>query len=180
MSMDDVDSSVTWTAVQEGRASWGAWVEARLAERFGEERGFVREVLGEVIGTLAAELRDEFEKALTGLRAQRSLEVVGTYNGGVKYRQLDVVALNGGSFVAKVDDPGVCPGSGWQLIACQGRAGRPGANGIDGKNGKDAARITSWVVNRENYTATPVMSDGSRGAELDLRLLFERYHAETE
>jgi hypothetical protein len=181
MSLDDtsVDSAATWAAVQEGRASWGDWVERRLSERFGEEREFVRAVFGEVIADLANDLRDEFNKALTGLRAQRSLEVCGTYDGSVKYRQLDCVALNGGSFVAKTDDPGVCPGPGWQLIACQGRAGRPGAPGADGKNGKDAPRIVSWCVNRADYSATPIMSDGSRGAVLELRELFQRFNEET-
>ena len=76
MSMDDstINSAATWAAFQEGRAGWGDWVESRLSERFGEEREFVRSVLGEVIGTLADDLRNEFNKALTSLRAQRSLK----------------------------------------------------------------------------------------------------------
>jgi hypothetical protein len=179
MSMDDVNSAATWAAFQEGRASWGDWVESRLHERLHEERSFSRDLLAQVLVDLAGDLRDEFNKALAGLRAQRSLEVVGTYDPTVKYRALDVVATGGASFCARTDDPGVCPGAGWQLVAAQGKKGAAGRDGVDGKNGKDAARITDWVVNRENYTATPVMSDGSRGAVLDLRLLFERYHAET-
>jgi hypothetical protein len=181
-SMDDttISSAATWAAVQEGRASWGEWVETRLAERFGEERAFGREVIAEVLGTLVAELRDEFDRALTGLRAQRSLTVCGTYNPATEYRCLDTVALNGGSFTAKVDRPGPCPGSDWQMIACQGKKGAPGADGRDGKPGKDAPLITSWVVNRENYTASPIMSDGSRGAVLELRPLFARFFDETE
>jgi hypothetical protein len=151
-----------------------------LAERFGEERAFGREVIAEVLGTLAAELRDEFAKALTGLRAQRSLEVVGTYNATVRYRALDVVALNGASFAARVDDPKQCPGADWQLVASQGKAGKPGADGRDGKPGRDAPRITEWLINRENYTVTPIMSDGSRGPPLELRPLFARFFAETE
>jgi hypothetical protein len=181
-NLDDasVDSSATWAAYSAGNASWFDWVEARVAEKLGAEREFSHNVIAEVIAAVAADLRAEFDKALTGLRAQRSLEVVGTYDGSVRYRQLDVVALNGGSFVAKVDDAGVCPGPGWQLIACQGRAGRPGAPGVDGKNGKDAPRIVSWCVNRADYSATPIMSDNSRGPPLELRPLFERFFAETE
>ena len=38
----------------------------------------------------------------------------------------DVVALNGGSFIARKDVPGPCPGPGWQLIASQGRRGAAG------------------------------------------------------
>jgi hypothetical protein len=174
------DSAATWRAFNEGRASWGDWVEARLVEKFGEERSFAREVLGEVIGVLANELRDEFSKALTNLRAQRSLEVVGTYNGSVRYRALDVVALNGASFAARTDDPGPCPGDGWQLIASQGKKGPAGADGRNGRDGKDAPTIVDWAVNRENFTATPVMSNGSRGAVLDLHPLFARFYAQTE
>jgi hypothetical protein len=178
-NMDGVNSSAAWQAYRDGTAGWGDWVEARLAERLNEEREFARSVLVEVLGDLAGDLRDELRQAIATLRAQRSLEVTGTYDGSVRYRQLDVVALNGGSFVARTDDPGVCPGPGWQLIACQGRAGKPGAPGVDGKNGKDAPRITEWVVNRENYSATPIMSDGSRGAVLELRPLFARFLDET-
>jgi hypothetical protein len=181
MSMDDtINSSATWAAFQEGRASWGDWVETRLAERFSQERDFAREVLAEVLGNLAGDLRDELTKALTSLRAQRSLEVAGTYNGSVRYRALDVVATGGASFVAKQDDPGVCPGDGWQLIAAQGKKGAPGRDGVDGKNGKDAPKITGWLVNRADYSVTPLMSDGSRGAALELRPLFARFFAETE
>jgi hypothetical protein len=93
-----VDSAATWAAFQEGRASWAEWVEMRLAERFDEERAFGVNVMGEVIARLSDDLRDEFNKAIGLLRAQRSLTVAGTYNGTVKYRALDVVALNGASF----------------------------------------------------------------------------------
>jgi hypothetical protein len=182
MSMDDttINSAATWAAVQEGRASWGEWVETRLAERLGEERSFASGVLAEVLGTLAGDLRDELTKAIASLRAQRSLEVAGTYDPTVCYRALDVVALNGASFAARVDSPKQCPGSDWQLVAAQGKAGRPGAPGADGKNGKDAPRIVDWLVNRETYCCVPVMSDGSRGAVLELRPLFARFFAETE
>jgi hypothetical protein len=181
MSLDDtaVNSAATWAAYSAGDASWGEWVEARLAERLGEERAFGRDVLAEVIACLSRDLRDEWAKMLASLRAQRSLEVAGTYNPTVKYRALDVVALNGASFCARVDNPGPCPGDNWQLIAAQGKKGAPGRDGTDGKAGRDAARITDWLVNRENYTVTPIMSDGSMGAVLELRELFQRFNEET-
>src|SRR6516165_6661622 len=181
MSMDEaVNSASTWAAFNEGRASWADWVEMRLHERLGEERHFSSDVLAEVVGNLASDLRDELNKAITNLRPLRSLTVVGTYDPTRVYRALDVVVTGGASFAARIDNPGVCPGDGWQLVASQGKKGAPGADGRDGKPGKDAARITSWVVNRENYTATPVMSDGSRGAALELRPLFARFFDETE
>ena len=39
--------------------------------------------------------------------------------------------------------------------------------------------IKEWRVAKEGYGATPIMSDGSPGAPLDLRELFSRYDAET-
>jgi hypothetical protein len=178
MSFEDtaVNSSTTWAAFQEGRASWGDWVEAR----FNEERDFTRDLMGAVIAELSDSLRDEFNKAIGLLRAQRSLSVVGTYDGTVRYRALDVVALNGASFAAKRDDPGPCPGDDWQLVASQGKAGRPGRDGTDGKAGKDAPRIVDWLVNRESFSCVPIMSNGSRGAPLELRELFQRFLDETE
>jgi hypothetical protein len=180
-SMDGVNSASTWAAYSAGTASWADWTEARLAERFAEEREFVLHgVLAEVVADLTNKFQDELGKAIASLRPLRSLTVVGTYDPTRVYRALDVVVTGGASFAARIDNPGVCPGDGWQLVASQGKKGAPGADGRDGKPGKDAARITSWVVNRENYTATPVMSDGSRGAALELRPLFARFFDETE
>jgi hypothetical protein len=61
-----------------------------------------------------------------------SLHICGTYEATATYAALDVVVLNGGSFVAKQRDPGPCPGAGWQLIASQGKQGKPGPKGDKG------------------------------------------------
>jgi hypothetical protein len=58
-----------------------------------------------------------------------SPNVRGTFKAGGRYRALDIVALNGGSFIAKKDNPGPCPGAGWQLIASQGKRGDKGERG---------------------------------------------------
>jgi hypothetical protein len=182
MSLDDTaaaSSSATWAAFQEGRAGWFDWVESRLHERISQERSFSSDVLAEVVGNLASDLRDELTKAISNLRPLRSLAVVGTYDPTRVYRALDVVVTGGASFCARVDDPGVCPGDGWQLIAAQGKKGAPGVDGRNGRDGRDAARIESWLINRAAYSATPIMSDGSRGAVLELRELFQRFNDET-
>ena len=104
--------------------------------------------------------------------------VRGTYAASLAYRALDIVALNGGSFVAVRDDPGECPGDGWQLLARQGRAGPPGERGPQGTQGPagtSAPTIKSWRVDRKRYTATPLMGDGSEGPALELRALFEEF-----
>jgi hypothetical protein len=49
-------------------------------------------------------------------RDANSITVRGMFNETAEYRRLDVVALNGGSFIALKDAPGPCPGPGWQLL----------------------------------------------------------------
>lgn len=60
----------------------------------------------------------------------RSFTIRGTHSPEAEYKALDVVALNGASFAARMDDPGPCPGDGWQLMASQGKPGRPGERGV--------------------------------------------------
>ena len=107
--------------------------------------------------------------------------VRGTWRADATYKFLDVVALNRGSFVAKYDDPGPCPGDGWQLLvsAVKGERGLRGDRGPSGPPGPPIA-IASWVIDRTSFTATPVMTDGSEGPPLELRGLFEQYQIETE
>jgi hypothetical protein len=118
-----------------------------------------------------------------GGRDARTPQVRGTYDPNVKYQQLDIVANNGGCFIARQDDPGVCPGEGWQLIARQGQrgiAGEKGERGERGSQGEPGKIITlkSWIIDREKFVATPMMSDGTRGPTLELRGLFEQYQSE--
>jgi hypothetical protein len=118
-------------------------------------------------------------------RDGRSITVRGTFDETTEYRRLDVVARNGGSFVALKDRPGPCPGSGWQLIASQGKRGVAGARGERGlpgprgESGASGATIRDWKIDRARYVATPIMSDGSEGPPLELRGLFEQFVLET-
>ena len=65
----------------------------------------------------------------------RSVTVRGLYADTQAYSANDLVALNGGSFIATKDDPGPCPGDGWQLLARQGKTGQPGERGGKGEPG---------------------------------------------
>jgi hypothetical protein len=115
--------------------------------------------------------------------------VRGTWREDGAYGALDVVALNGGSFIAKRDDPGPCPGDGWQLVASQGKQGKPGEagavgaqgdkgeRGTRGEKGDAAPRFMSWRIDRAHYRAVAKMSDGSESV-LELRSLFEQFHGE--
>jgi hypothetical protein len=111
-------------------------------------------------------------------RDAKSFRHRGTFEEDAEYMAYDVVALNGGSFLALHDKPGRCPGDGWRLLAAQGKrgvAGERGPQGPAGPPGKDAVKLVSWTLDRATYTATPVLSDGSWGPPLDLRALFEQF-----
>jgi hypothetical protein len=83
-----------------------------------------------------------------------------------------------------IADPATRSGSGWQLLAAAGGDGRDGATGPRGERGErgsigprgePAPTITGWRVDRASYTAVPLLSDGSEGAPLELRGLFEQF-----
>ena len=113
-------------------------------------------------------------------------KIVGTWREGEAYSFMNIVALGGSSFMARADDPGPCPGDGWQLIASAGRQGKPGPTGERGLPGSCGERglpgiapaILGWKIDRAAYTATPIMSDSSDVAPLQLRPLFEQFHDE--
>src|SRR5262252_9518656 len=64
-----------------------------------------------------------------------SFNICGTWSSASAYRALDVVALGGAGFVARCDNPGPCPGEGWQMIARQGKPGEKGERGPQGERG---------------------------------------------
>jgi len=116
----------------------------------------------------------------------RSLRSRGIYDPDTSYLELDVVVCAKGAWIARKDDPGSCPGNGWQLLVRNGRAGAPGAQGQRGERGErgpkgengKALTIIDWRLDCTAYEATPVMSDGSYGAVLKLRGLFEQFFSE--
>jgi hypothetical protein len=117
-------------------------------------------------------------------RDAKSFRHRGTFKDDAEYVSHDIVALNGGSFLALRDKPGPCPGPGWQLTAAPGKRGVAGDRGpqgdrgpagVVGPPGKDAARLVCWYIDRAAYTVTPVMSDGTRGPPLNLRELFQQF-----
>jgi hypothetical protein len=116
-------------------------------------------------------------------------QIKGTWKDDkdIGYNFLNIVALNGSSFIAKYNDPGVCPGDGWQLIASAGKPGKPGPRGEQGERGssgiglpgRDGLTIKTWKLNRHTYTITPVLSNGEEAEPVCIRSLFEQYNEET-
>jgi hypothetical protein len=124
--------------------------------------------------------------ALAG-RSAVTPQVRGTYKLGEQYKKLDICAMNSSSFIARRDDPGECPGPDWQLLVSRGKTGdkgQPGPRGPQGERGEKgdpgepAPEILGWQIDRQNFRAIPVMSDGKDGPPLELRGLFEQFHIE--
>lgn len=88
-----------------------------------------------------------------------SFRVRGTWDAAADYDALDVVVLNGGAFVAKRNNPGSCPGDGWQLMASQGKQGKPGERGPQGPKGDRGAAVVAMSVDDQGVI-TLVNSDG--------------------
>jgi hypothetical protein len=113
-----------------------------------------------------------------------SLTIKDTYDPETKYKALDVVTLNACWFVARVNNPGVCPGPDWKSgpagkAGLRGDKGDPGERGPAGAPGLPAREFASWVIDRRNYTIIPVMADGSHGPPMVVRDLFEQFQLET-
>jgi hypothetical protein len=110
--------------------------------------------------------------------------VRGTFDPNATYKRLDIVAFNKGSFIARYDDPGPCPGGGWQLLTSYGKRGEKGEPGPRGERGPAGPQgypgptIVGWQIDPASYCAVPVMSDGSVVPALALRPLFEQFHDE--
>jgi hypothetical protein len=125
-----------------------------------------------------------------GGRDGRTPHVRGVYSAEETYAELDIVSRNGGSFIAKCDAPGACPGDGWQILTMTGKRGEagpkgdkgdrgdrgePGARGERGAAGKSAPEFVGWEIDRDTLQAFPVMSDKTRAAPLELRGLLEQF-----
>jgi hypothetical protein len=110
----------------------------------------------------------------------RSFDICDTYDPNIAYRALSVVTLNNSWFIAKVDNPGPCPGKDWKSgpVGKRGKDGIPGQRGERGLPGEPGASQVDWKVDARNYTIIPLMSDGSEGVPLVLRDIFEWYHTE--
>jgi hypothetical protein len=109
--------------------------------------------------------------------------VRGTYDETEHYHRLDIVGLTGSSFIAERDDPGKCPGPGWQLLASVGPTGGRGEKGdqgvpgrsITGPKGERGVDLVGWKIDAASYAAIPLMSDGEQGPALQVREIFQRF-----
>src|SRR5262249_55518912 len=107
-------------------------------------------------------------------------------NATATYKRFDIVSFDGTAFIARRDNPGI-PGiseDGWQLMSRSGGRGPAGERGLQGRKGErgargeDAPTIVSWTLDQKNYRAIPTLSNGTQGAALELRGLFEQFVVE--
>lgn len=107
-----------------------------------------------------------------------NFRVEGTYSPDAKYRRLSIVMLNGSSFVARHDDPGPCPGGGWQLFTSVGKRGQQGPKGERGPAGPLAItpRIASTEIDA-SYNLLILYTDNSSDT-IPLRPAFEQFQME--
>jgi len=147
---------------RDGTDGWVNYIQNCIQERVLEEREFLTEVVAMLQREFLAQTQAMLDSPL-------ATNVRGTFQPGTSYSRGDMVALDGGSFIARRDNPGKCPGDGWQLMAKQGTRGIAGPKGERGPPGNT---ITSWIVDRSNFRVTPRMSDGTLGPPLELRELY--------
>jgi hypothetical protein len=110
--------------------------------------------------------------------AGASFVVRGTFDPNQRYGPLDVVVVDHGWFVARKDNPGACPGPGWQSgpVGKKGEKGERGSIGIKGEPGKPAPH---WAgIKLDGFDVVAVMSDGSIGPRFSLAPMFEKFEAE--
>jgi len=174
-----------------GREFYQAFVEM-MGEVISDERWREREEVQDALAPLRKEitaLREEiaelrgFANAVRGISVpERWFKLRGDYRKGGTYNRLDIVSVDGGWYVAKCDDAGVCPGQDWMRGPVgepgdKGSRGERGLRGSKGAPGRDAPRFVSWDIDRANYRAVARMSDGGEMA-LELRPLFEQFLAD--
>jgi hypothetical protein len=111
----------------------------------------------------------------------RGFNLRGTWSPAKTYHELDVVAHNGGTWIARRDGAGVCPGEDWQCGSMPGKRG-PAGESVKGDPGpRGEVAIIDWKVSpdSDSYKVAVVTADGAMSPWLDLRVLFERFAAET-
>jgi hypothetical protein len=130
---------------------WNAWLRGHLdnermsllnsigdalgAERMDARKETARAVEAALVPLLReiAELRAQIATVIALGAPQRAFRPCGGYDSKQRYEKLDVVTTRGSSFVAITNDPGSCPGEGWQLLAGRRSRGTPGERGVKGE-----------------------------------------------
>src|SRR5262245_14622150 len=152
----------------EGADGWHNYFQTMLLD----EREYITDLLTQVVADFHRNILGEVKALLDQALAMR---IKGTFQPDNNYVRGVLVVRDGASFIARRDNPGPCPGVGWQMTAKQGARGVAGPKG---DRGKDAPTIERWLVNRDTFTITPVYSNGIFGPVLELKELVEQFQSE--
>jgi hypothetical protein len=147
----------------------------------------LRELIAE-LRTELARLETEFARRLTSLETGTAgLRLRGAHRSDQDYDRLDVVTLEGSSYIARRGSPGPCPGDGWRILDSAGATGPQGEMGLKGDRGpkgfvgeagpkgEPGVGIVGWTPDYAGFKATPIMSDGSEGPAFDLKPFFQKF-----
>jgi len=82
------------------------------------------------------------------------------YDQKQAYEEGDVVAHDGGSWVALCDEPGPLPGDGWAQLTVRGQRGKPGDRGERGLTGPEGRGIADLGITEIGDALTVEFTDG--------------------
>jgi len=82
------------------------------------------------------------------------------YDAAQAYEQGDIIAHDGGSWLALYDDPGSLPGNGWTQLAVRGQRGKPGDRGERGPAGPEGRSIVDVFASDSGDALVVEFSDG--------------------
>jgi hypothetical protein len=119
-------------------------ISAGLREEFRKELEAATGKLGVELRELIVGLGTELARLQTEL-ARRGSQALATETGGLHlrgayrsdqdYDRLDIVTVDGSSYIARQESPGPCPGTGWRILASAGPTGPQGVTGTKGDRG---------------------------------------------
>lgn len=124
---------------------------------------------------------DDWTVLATKGQDAKEFEPRGLYDPDAQYERLNIVAMDGGSYVALRDEPGPCPGDGWRLLVSRGKPGKPGEPGPKstepGPRGDPGVGIADIDIVPESFALVVTFTDGHVMAR-DVRPWFEAYNAQ--
>jgi hypothetical protein len=85
-----------------------------------------------------------------------------SYDPRQAYADGDVVAHDGGSWLALQDDPGSLPGDGWAQLTVRGQRGKPGDRGERGPQGSEGRGIADLSISESGEMLIIELSDGTQ------------------
>jgi len=86
------------------------------------------------------------------------------YDPKQAYADGDVVAHDGGSWLALQDAPGPLPGEGWAQLTTRGQRGKPGDRGERGLPGPEGRGIANMFIDEPSNTLAVDLTDGTQHA----------------